>query len=87
MEPLEISYRYETGYCWCASSPDLKLRDGSVLVAGDETYEKTKTEVESLLRWSLEDESLQFTHCVEEDSIVQYVAERDAVAANQKTAA
>lgn len=48
---------------------------------------RPKTEVESLLRWSLEDESLEFTHCVQEDSIPQYLAERDAVAAKQKTAA
>jgi hypothetical protein len=85
MKPLEVTYRYEAGYGWYSSSPDLKLRDDSILCAGGATFEAAKAEVESLLRWSLEDESLQFTHCVQEGSIAQYVAERDAAA--RKTAA
>jgi hypothetical protein len=77
MKPLEVTYRYEAGYGWYSSSPDLRLRDNSILSAGGLTFEAAKAEVESLLRWSLEDESLQFTHCVQEDSIPQYVAERE----------
>jgi hypothetical protein len=87
MEPLEISYRYEPGHGWFASSPDAMRRYDSGLAAGGDTFEKAKAEVESLLRWAYEDESLPFTHCVHEDSIAQYVAERDAAAAEQQTAA
>lgn len=86
MEPLEISYRFEPGYSWYASSPDAMRRYDSGLAVGGDTFELAKAEVESLLRWAYEDESLQFTHCVQEDSIAQYVAERDA-AAKQQTAA
>lgn len=86
MEPLEITYRYDAGYGWSASSADLKLRRDEGVVAGGPTFEAAKAEVVSALRWSLEDESLEFTHCVREESIAQYVAERDA-AAKQRTAA
>jgi hypothetical protein len=77
MEPLEITYRYEPGYHWYASSRDLNLRYDEGMAAGGDTFEKAKAEVESVLRWSLEDESLQFTHCVHEDSIPRYLAERE----------
>ncbi|WP_445152311.1 hypothetical protein [Baekduia sp. Peel2402] len=85
MEPIEITYRHEAGYGWYSSSPDLRQRHGCGLSAGGDNFEEAKAEVESVLRWGLEDESLQFTHCVREDSIAQYVAEH--ASAGQKTAA
>lgn len=78
MEPLEITYRYHDGYHWSASSADLRHRRNEGLAAGGDTFEAAKAEVESVLRWSLEDESLQFTHFIQEDSIAQYLAEREA---------
>lgn len=75
MEPLEITYRFDAGYGWYVSSQDLKLRYDEIVAAGGSTFEAAKAEVESLLRWSLEDDALQFTHAVREDSIPQYLAE------------
>lgn len=77
MEPIDITHRYDAGYGWYASSPDLRLRYDTGLAAGGDTFEKSKAEVVSILRWGLEDESLEFTHSVHEDSIAQYLAERE----------
>lgn len=77
MDPIEITHHYEgAGYGWYASSYHLLHSRNEILAGGDSTYEATKARIEDALRWGLEDEGLEFVHHVAEDSIPQYLAER-----------
>jgi hypothetical protein len=80
MEPIEIVYtHHETG--WHATSSDLKARFNEIVSAGDFTYEATKARVMDALRWSLENQDLEFEHFVHESAIPALLAEREAAAA------
>jgi hypothetical protein len=80
MEPIEIVYtHHETG--WHATSSDLKARFNEIVSAGDFTYEATKARVMDALRWSQDDEDLEFEHFVHESAIPALLAERAAAKA------
>jgi hypothetical protein len=78
MDPIEITYRYGGArYGWYASSYHLLHSRNENVAGADSTYEATQARVEDALRWSLEDESLEFEHYVEASAIPQYLAERE----------
>jgi hypothetical protein len=85
MEPIEIVYTYN-GAGWMATSADLKARFGEVVAAGDDTYELTRARVMDALRWSLDDQGLEFEHFVHESAIPALLAEREREAAKARAA-
>jgi hypothetical protein len=80
MSPIEIVYTY-SGSGWMATSADLKARFNEIVAAGDDSYELTRARVMDALRWSLENQDLEFEHFVHESAIPALLAERAAAAA------
>jgi hypothetical protein len=86
MKPIEIVYTHSE-YGWDARSTDLEARFDEVLLAGDFTYAATRARVIDALRWSLEDEAVEFEHFVHESAIAAFVAEQEHAGAAKAPAA
>lgn len=76
MPLIAVTYHYSGTY-WAARSADMKVQFDHGLVAGEDTYAKTRATVEEVVPWSLERDDVEVEHHIEESSIPQYLAERE----------
>jgi hypothetical protein len=75
MDPIQIIYTHSE-YGWAARSPDLMARFGEGLSAGDDTYEKTRERVLTVMALGPEHDDHEFEHFIHESAIPAFVAEQ-----------
>jgi hypothetical protein len=76
MPLIEVTYHFSGTY-WAARSADMRVQFDHGLFAGEDTYAKARATVEEVIPWSLERDDIEIEHYVAEDSMPQYLAERE----------
>jgi hypothetical protein len=85
MDTIRVMYTFHE-LNWLADSPDLRELDGSILIAGGNSYEEAREQVDGVIPWALERDDIVVEHFVHESSLPKLLAEQKAAEAKQPVA-